>query len=401
MRRLFLFLFVCLAFGACRKQVDGFRVMGTVNKESGKVLLKRMYGGLLGDTLAIAEIKNGKFELTGKVKNLEAAFLDFGIQKKDANDFYYKDGVLLFVDSTSVYNLNVDVENNECEVKCDGKEWLVYQQAVAVNKEFGDRVNELEKQLIASWRSCPEKADSLNALLVPIYAEIQAKEDVIIKANPDAMMSGWLVAKTVAPKTLRGSVWLTDLEFAEMNMLGGKMHLLTLDQLKERYGWLSDRVKASDKGKLIADKIAFRERTEVGQMSADLTLQAPDGTSFKLHEVKGKLKLVDFWASWCKPCRAGNPELVEIYKEFHDKGLEIIGVSLDDSRELWAEAIKKDGLPWIHGSTLEKDGFRSKPAQVYGVGGVPRFYLLDENNRIISNGLRHDELRDKIAELLK
>lgn len=82
MRRLFLFLFVCLAFGACRKQVDGFRVMGTVNKESGKVLLKRMYGGLLGDTLAIAEIKNGKFELTGKVKNLEAAFLDFGIQKK-------------------------------------------------------------------------------------------------------------------------------------------------------------------------------------------------------------------------------------------------------------------------------------------------------------------------------
>ena len=111
------------------------------------------------------------------------------------------------------------------------------------------------------------------------------------------------------------------------------------------------------------------------------------------------LCIVDFWASWCGPCRGENPHVVEIYKEYHPKGLEIFGVSLDNNKEAWVKAIADDGLVWKHGSDLK--GWQSAPAQLYSVSGIPHTVLLDENNKIIAKNLRGDELKQKIAELLK
>ena len=141
------------------------------------------------------------------------------------------------------------------------------------------------------------------------------------------------------------------------------------------------------------------ESLSVGRVAPDFTVQTPEGKSFTMYSVKAKLKIIDFWASWCGPCRGENPHVVEIYKEYHPKGLEIFGVSLDNNKEAWVKAIADDGLVWKHGSDLK--GWQSAPAQLYSVTGIPHTVLLDENNKIIAKNLRGDELKQKIAELLK
>ena len=115
--------------------------------------------------------------------------------------------------------------------------------------------------------------------------------------------------------------------------------------------------------------------------------------------LKGKVKLLDFWASWCHPCRELNPELIALYEKYHDKGLEIVGISLDNDKDAWVKAIRDDKLPWLQGSDLG-DGFRSPTAQLYGVFSVPASYLLDENNRIVAKYLRGEALERKVAEML-
>ena len=124
-----------------------------------------------------------------------------------------------------------------------------------------------------------------------------------------------------------------------------------------------------------------------------------NGEEVAIRSFRGKYVLLGFWASWCGPCRGENPHVVEIYKEYHPKGLEIFGVSLDNNKEAWVKAIADDGLVWKHGSDLK--GWQSAPAQLYSVSGIPHTVLLDENNKIIAKNLRGDELKQKIAELLK
>jgi thiol-disulfide isomerase/thioredoxin len=115
--------------------------------------------------------------------------------------------------------------------------------------------------------------------------------------------------------------------------------------------------------------------------------------------VKGKIKIIDFWASWCGPCRLNNPELKKIYDEFREKGLVIIGVSLDDEREDWEMAIETDGLDWTNVSSLK--GWDCDVVRLYNVTGVPSLFILDENNNIIATGLRDEQLKIFLHENLK
>jgi len=146
------------------------------------------------------------------------------------------------------------------------------------------------------------------------------------------------------------------------------------------------------------DDLLDRARAfSIGGVAPDFSQQTPDGESLRLSELRGKVVLVDFWASWCGPCRRENPNVVRMYNDYKDKGFEILGVSLDRDRERWLQAIEKDGLTWPHVSDLK--GWQNSVAKAYGVHSIPHTVLLDEEGRIIARNLRGAALEKKLKEL--
>ena len=162
---------------------------------------------------------------------------------------------------------------------------------------------------------------------------------------------------------------------------------------------MTDKAKATGPGKLVAARIQALEGVDVNAIAPDFTLQTPEGEDVALYDVKGKLKIIDFWASWCGPCRMENPNMVKLYAEFKDKGLSVISVSLDEKKDKWVEAIKKDGLTWLHLSDLK--GWQGDVIKKYNIDAVPTIFVLDENNRIIAKNLRGEKLKAFVSERLK
>ena len=140
--------------------------------------------------------------------------------------------------------------------------------------------------------------------------------------------------------------------------------------------------------------------TAIGALAPDLAFTSPDGKVIKLSDLRGKIVLVDFWASWCRPCRMENPNVVAAYKKFKDKGFTIYSVSLDQDASKWKGAIQQDGLEWPnHVSDLK--GWQSQAAAMYGVQGIPAQFLLDKDGKIVAKNLRGEQLEEKLTELLK
>jgi thiol-disulfide isomerase/thioredoxin len=348
---------LCMAIIACgcSSLNGGFAIKGSL-EEKNVYLVSAAPAAT--DTLASGISKDGKVQLTGKVdKPMLARLL---VEGREART--------LFLENGNTYTLN----NGRFKATTGVQERLDQFDAVLQTFTlFAAKV----KASMALLRTSTELRDGIMAEA----NRLQDRLNDLVKVDPDSELSAYLLYTIEA---VGGEV------SRQVNLLGENAK-------SSAYG---KALKALNPVAATPAAAATPPVTPVGEIAPDFTLPTPAGETLSLHGVKAKLKLIDFWASWCGPCRAENPNVIKVYAEYHPKGLEIISVSLDSEREKWLKAIEDDHMTWLHASDLQ--GWKAALAQLYGVRFVPYTVLVDENNKIIALNLRGDALKAKIAELL-
>lgn len=244
-----------------------------------------------------------------------------------------------------------------------------------------NRLKPINAQIDSLGEKYEEAYGSKNSSLMDVlnkkYDELDSIRKVqitqYIKVNPASVVSAWAVTRN----------FLFSPDAAELTDL---------------YGVLDPSIKNTSYGKKIKHALDIAEKLAIGKPAPDFTQNDAEGKPVSLSGFKGKFVLVDFWASWCGPCRAENPNVVRAYNKYKNKNFTIVGVSLDEDKAAWQKAIKHDQLNWTQVSDLK--GWKNAVAQQYGIRAIPANILIDDHGIIVGHDLRGQKLEDKLAEVL-
>lgn len=345
-------------------QTQELKITGTVEGiREGRLLLLVRSSEEVTDTLGFCDFKRGKFKMKAVVEEPMAVQLVVD---------GYSGGFTLFAEPGASYKAHLS--NGDSYYIKGGVLNDSYAAYVNVSDSLRLRISGLQ----ARYDSLRTGRKFRSASLVndTLRGEQETLRDITYSflAGNDNVISAYTVYSNIVMRDAR------------------------LKETRSMYATLGDGAKASHYGRMIKERIERLEKTEGGAKAPDFTLPDVSGNPVTMSEVQGKIKIIDFWASWCGPCRLNNPALKELYSKFHDKGLEIIGVSLDTEKEDWEMAIESDGLSWINVSSL--DGWDCEVMSLYNVSAVPSLFVLDEHNNIIATGLRGEQLRLFLEEKL-
>lgn len=369
MKKLLLVLSVAAVFTSCKKD-NGYTITGEAKGiDNDKMVIISTQSDLGPISKDTVKIKDGKFVFKGNSEKPEFCFLriedvgdivPFILENGDIKVDFVKDSIRNSRVTGTVTNDQFQQYNDQA--KPIYKKLQAFQ--IANNRKMAEAqqsndtvtVNSLRKQYMAYQ-------DTLN----------KQSEDFIQK-HPDSFLSVMLLENFMTYQSL------------------------PVDKIESYYKSLTPEAKDNKHGNAIKEFLAKQSAVQVGKIAPDFSAPNPEGKTVSLKESLGKVTIIDFWASWCGPCRAENPNVVALYNELHAKGLNIIGVSLDQDAAKWKEAIAKDKLTWTHISNLK---FWQDPiAEKYNVKSIPQTFILDASGKIVAKDLRGDELKAKVLELL-
>lgn len=372
MRKLIIAIAALTALASCTEEKKGsFELKGTFSDSKGEMIfLEKLTSPqpILVDSVILDE--NGNFEF----KNYSPKIGFYRIKTSPQNF------AMLVLDSADKVTVTGSIKDLGNTYKATGSPetdlFIQYSELQKQNKIQMDSLNQAFQGIMQSLKMDSLRMDSLSKVFQGPYEAIMAKYN-----------------RTVAEKVK-----------ANTNMYASIMAIQGMepDQYRDLYIALDKGLTAkypNDKTvRTFHEVINKMLATTNGQEAPEINLPTPEGKELALSSFKGKVVLVDFWASWCGPCRREMPNVVKAYNKYKDKGFEIYGVSLDQDKERWLEAIKKDGITWPQVSDLKY--WDCEAAKVYGVQGIPFTVLLDKNGKILAKGLRGAELEKAIENAL-
>ena len=383
MKKILMLFTVITVIISCKKAGENeFFISGTVKgiADGKTVVLEKQDEMGQFVPLDTVKVKDGKFTMKGSAKEPEIMLLQVeAIQGKVP--FVLENGdINVVVDKDSLQKSKLSgTFNNDVFSKFND-------DLTKFQKDFQKKLTNFQNANMAKMKGAQEAKDTITInKLMKEYQGIQ-KEGMefyvkFAEGNPKALLSALILDSMLNDPAA------------------------DLVRVKKIYAGFSPELKKYKPGKSIQsklDKIAnpvtVDPAANVGSVAPDFKGPNPEGKSISLKQSLGKVTIVDFWASWCKPCRAENPNVVALYAKYHDKGLNILSVSLDKEASAWKAAIAKDKLTWNHVSNLKE--FEDPIALQYGINAIPSIYILDAKGVIIAKDLRGEELNAKIASLL-
>ena len=361
--------FVLLVAGlGCESQPEGFAIKGTINgdiAEGTKVYLKQMNEQSQLSDRDTTVVTEGAFAFEGAADNPELHYLFIEGTRGNIPVILEKGtiDVITHRDSLSFAKTGGTPQNEYFQ------DYMVY------SRDMSLRASSIQQDMrVASASKDTAVVASLQDEFLELQEEARAKEVEFINEHPDALMSVLLLERINATKTLPEN------------------------EIQDLLESLSPIIRETDIGSRLKANLEKGMRVAIGAKAPNFTAPTPSGTQLSLNEVLGKATIVDFWAAWCRPCRIENPNVVRVYEKYKDKGLSIIGVSLDRKAEDWLKAIEDDNLSWHHVSNVR---YFDEIAALYNVNGIPATFILDENGVIVAKNLRGPALEAKISEMLQ